>query len=101
MLRKTDLLLEDGNFESLSPTDSILAEIHQAEAYVFSAVLCLGGSSMWKPSEKIRAGGYTTVNKADQTHRNPRNKQCLSDRTQFSAQVRGIEIIGNRRHQQS
>ena len=49
-----DFLLEDDNFESfktgkwamVSPTDSVLAKIHQARAYVFSnSVLCLGGSA--------------------------------------------------------
>ena len=49
-----DLFLEDVNLESLNmsmviPTDSILAKMHHAKAYVFSdSVLCLGGSPMSK-----------------------------------------------------
>ena len=63
-----DLLLADDNFESLnkgnwflvSPTDSILAKIHQAKAYVFSDTLSCFGETSDAKDHRQRDGSNTS-----------------------------------------
>ena len=108
-----DFLLEDNHFESsntskwamVSPIESLLARIHQAKnARFLRLLLCLGGSSMWKPS-----GGNLNAQRANRTIQKGINSKFLdSGDDQTARLVRRLsttchlhgddEPVGGRRH---